>query len=101
MKHLLPTAVIATFRILLALGARHDWDIWQGDAPSAFMQPKIDTDIYVTPTPMMRHFDKELQKLESEHGVGKVAAKVLKGMPGIPQGSRLWNLHNAQNSHFD
>ena len=41
--------------------------------------PKIDTDIYVTPTPMMRHFDKELQKLESEHGVGKVAAKVLKG----------------------
>lgn len=88
-----PTVVIATFRILLALGARHDWDIWQGDAPSAFMQPKIDTDIYVTPTPMMRHFDKELQKLESVHGVGKVAAKVLKGMPGIPQGSRLWNLH--------
>ena len=71
----------------------HNWDIWQGDAPSAFMQPKIDTEIYVTPTPMMWHFDKQLQELEKKHGVGKVAAKVLKGMPGIPQGSRLWNLH--------
>jgi transposase InsO family protein len=88
-----PTVVIATFRILLAMGAMHDWDIWQGDAPSAFMQPKIDAEIYVTPTPMMRHFDKELQALEAIHGRGKVAAKVLKGMPGIPQGSRLWNLH--------
>ena len=47
---------------------------------------------------MMRHFDKELQKLESEHGVGKVAAKVLKGMPGIPQGSRLWNMHKILTS---
>ena len=88
-----PTVFITTFRVLLALGAMHNWDIWQGDAPSAFMQPKIDTEIYVTPTPMMRHFDKQLQELEKKHGVGKVAAKVLKGMPGIPQGSRLWNLH--------
>ena len=88
-----PTVFITTFRVLLALGAMHDWDIWQGDAPSAFMQPKIDTEIYVTPTPMMRHFDGQLQELEKKHGAGKVAAKVLKGMPGIPQGSRLWNLH--------
>ena len=86
-----PTVVIATFRILLALAAQFDWDIWQGDAPTAFMQPEIDTEIYVTPTDLMRHFSPELRKLEQKHGRGKVAARVLKGLPGIPQGSRLWN----------
>jgi hypothetical protein len=86
-----PTVVIATFRILLALAAQNDWDIWQGDAPTAFMQPDIDTEIYVTPTDMMRHFCPELRELERKYGKGKVAARVLKGLPGIPQGSRLWN----------
>ena len=86
-----PTVVIATFRILLALAAKNDWDIWQGDAPTAFMQPKIDTEIYVTPTDMMRHFSPQLRELERKHGRGQVAARVLKGLPGIPQGSRLWN----------
>ena len=40
-----PTVALATFRILLALAAMLDWDIWQGDAPNAFMQPEIDTEI--------------------------------------------------------
>ena len=39
--------------------ARLGYAAWQGDTPSAFMQPTIDTGIFVTPTPnrMMRHFD--------------------------------------------
>ena len=91
-----PTVFLATFRILLALAAQNDWDIWQADAPTAFLQPKIDADIYIIPTPLIRHFDRRLRSLEQIHGKGKVAAKVLKGIPGIPQGSRLWNNHVHQ-----
>ena len=88
-----PTVFLATFRILLVLSAKNDWDIWQADAPTAFLQPKIDTEIFILPTPLLRHFDSKLRYLEQQHGIGKVAAKVLKGIPGIPQGSRLWNAH--------
>ena len=48
-----PTVFLATFRILIALAAQNDWDIWQADAPTAFLQPKIDADIYIIPTPMI------------------------------------------------
>ena len=44
-----PTVFLATFRILLALAAQNDWDIWQADAPTAFLQPKIAAEIYIIP----------------------------------------------------
>jgi hypothetical protein len=87
-----PVVHITTLRILLAMATKQDWDDWQGDAPSAFMQPKIDTLIYLVPTAAYRHFSKELRKLEALHGKGQVVARVRKGLPGIPQGSRLWNV---------
>ena len=87
-----PVVLITTLRILLVLMTMRDWNDVQGDAPSAFMQPKIDTVIYMLPTATYRYFSKELRDLEQLHGVGKVAMQVLKGIPGIPQGSRLWNV---------
>ena len=87
-----PVVHITTLRILLAMATKQDWDDWQGDAPSAFMQPKIDTEIYLVPTPAYRHFSKKLRDMEAVHGQGKVVARVRKGLPGIPQGSRLWNV---------
>ena len=50
-----------------------DWNDVQGDTPSAFMQPKIDTVIYMLPTATYRYFSNELRDLERLHGVGKVA----------------------------
>ena len=81
-----------TLRIILVMATKFDWEDWQGDAPSAFMQPKIDTTIYMHLTPAYRYFSKKLRDMEAKHGVGKVVARVLKGLPGIPQGSRLWNV---------
>jgi hypothetical protein len=63
-----PVVHITTLRILLAVTTKLDWDDWQGDAPSAFMQPKIDTLIYLVPTAAYRYYSKQLRDLEAVHG---------------------------------
>jgi hypothetical protein len=88
-----PVVQLTTLRILLAIGTKHDWEMKQGDCPTAFQQATIDCDIWAIPSEAYRHFDRKLQVAEANHGRGKVAIRVLKSMPGIPQGSRLWNDH--------
>ena len=61
--------------------------------PSSNLQSDIDTDIWAYPSEAYRHFSKEMQAMERKHGKGKVAVKVAKSLPGIPQGSYLWNVH--------
>ena len=56
---------------------KQDWDDWQGDAPSTFMQPKIDTEIYLVPTAACRHFSQELRDMEAVHGQGPGQGKVV------------------------
>ena len=86
-----PVVQITTLRIMLVLMTMYDWTDWQGDAPSAFMQPKMDSNIFILPSAALRYHHAKLRALEAIHGIGKVAMKLLKGLPGIPQGSRLWN----------
>ena len=88
-----PVVNITTLRILIALGTKSDWEMKQGDVPTAFQQSDIDTDIWAFPSEAFRHFSKKLQAMERKHGKGKVAVKVAKSLPGIPQGSYLWNVH--------
>ena len=87
-----PVVQITTLRIMLVLMTLHDWTDWQGDAPSAFMQPKMDSSIYILPSAALRYHHAKLRALEAIHGKGKVVMRLLKGLPGIPQGSRLWNV---------
>jgi hypothetical protein len=88
-----PVVQLTTLRVLLALATKLDWEVKQGDCPTAFQQALIDCEIWATPSEAYRHFDKKLQAAEAKYGRGKVAIRVLKSMPGIPQGSRLWNEH--------
>jgi hypothetical protein len=88
-----PVVHITTLRVLIALGTKLDWEMMQGDVPTAFQQSDIDTEIWAYPSEDYRHFSQELQAMERKHGKGKVAVKVAKSLPGIPQGSYLWNVH--------
>ena len=84
-----PVVHITTFRVMLVLGCARDYEIKQGDVPTAFMLPPIDCALYIAPNDYLRYFHTELRA--KEKGGRRVAIEVLKGLPGIPQGSRLWN----------
>ena len=84
-----PVVHITTFRVMLVLGCARDYEIKQGDVPTAFMLPPIDCALYIAPNAFLRYFHAELRA--KEKGGRRVAIEVLKGLPGIPQGSRLWN----------
>ena len=88
-----PVVQLTTLRVLLTMATKLDWEVKQGDCPTAFQQAPIDCEIWAIPSGAYRHFDKRLQKAEAKYGQGKVAVQVLKSMPGIPQGSRLWSDH--------
>ena len=67
-----PVVQLTTLRILLAIGTKYDWEMKQGDCPTAFQQATIDCDIWAIPSEACRHFDKELQAAEAKHGRGTV-----------------------------
>jgi len=84
-----PVAYVTTLRLLFALAAEHNWEIKQGDVATAFLSADMDAEVYVTmPRGFMDHSDSK--------GVGgeqcaKTYRRMLKGIPGIPQGSYLFN----------
>ena len=84
-----PVVQLTTFRFILAITTKFDWEAKQGDAPTAFMQSDIDTTIYTHLSPAFRYSSSALREAEKKYG--RCVALVAKGLPGIPQGSRLWN----------
>ena len=42
-----PVPKLPTIRMLFALAAVHNWDIWQMDVVTAFLHPKLDDDVYM------------------------------------------------------
>ena len=50
-----PVVHITTLRVLIALGTKLDWEMKQGDVPTAFQQSDIDTDIWAYPSEAYRH----------------------------------------------
>ena len=43
-----PVAKIKSIRILLAIAAFHDYEIWQMDVKTAFLNGKIEEDVFMT-----------------------------------------------------
>ena len=86
-----PQPNVTTYRLLFAMAAEGDWEIKQGDEPTAFLKPLMDTTVYVkvgdwffNPTPS---FD---PAKFSYH-------KLIKTIPGVPQGPRP--VLQAQQAH--
>ena len=42
-----PVARLTTVRVLLALAANKDWNLWQMDVKNAFLQDELDREIYM------------------------------------------------------
>jgi hypothetical protein len=89
-----PVARIISIRmLLLALAAKYDLELQQADISTAFLAANMDCDMYVT---LPRGFNAEPStsaqpSSSSQHNSRPVMYKLLKGVPGIPQGSELFN----------
>ena len=75
-------AQVRTFRTILALAIRYNLVITQYDISNAFLNADIDTEIFMTYPP--GYPPKDLDKLNE-------VLKLLKGLYGLRQASRLWN----------
>ena len=78
-----PVPQISTFRTLLAVATQEDWEVKAGDVNTAFLEPRIDTLIWVK---VPNYFNAKPSLSDS----GFSFHQVLAGIPGIPQGPRLW-----------
>ena len=76
-----------TVRALLAYAARHSLLIKSGDVETAFLTAKMDCTIYVKMPPF---WGNSTGPIDSNNAKGGIRL-LLKGVPGIPQGSRLFH----------
>ncbi|KAK8708413.1 hypothetical protein V6N13_059455 [Hibiscus sabdariffa] len=77
-----PVAMIKSIRILLAVAAFHDYEIWQMDVKTAFLNGKLEEDVYMT----------QPEGFVTPENAGKVC-KLQRSIYGLKQASRSWNLH--------
>ncbi|WJX29428.1 hypothetical protein P8452_18069 [Trifolium repens] len=76
-----PVAMIKSVRILLAIAAYHDYEIWQMDVKTAFLNGNLLEDVYMT-QPEGFGIPKENHKI----------CKLQRSIYGLKQASRSWNL---------
>ncbi|KAK8563377.1 hypothetical protein V6N12_035525 [Hibiscus sabdariffa] len=76
-----PVAMIKSIRILLAVAAFHDYEIWQMDVKTAFLNGKLEEDVYM-PQP---------EGFVTPENAGKVC-KLQRSIYGLKEASRSWNL---------
>ena len=77
-----PVAMLKSIRILLAIVAYYDYEIWKMDVKIAFLNEKLLEDVYMT----------QLEGFLNPENVGKVC-KLHRSIYGLKQASRRWNLH--------
>ncbi|KAK8631738.1 hypothetical protein V6N13_028518 [Hibiscus sabdariffa] len=77
-----PIAMFKSIRILLAIAAFHDYEIWQMDVKTAFLNGKLEEDVYMT----------QPEGFIAPENAGKVC-KLQRSIYGLKQASRSWNLH--------
>jgi hypothetical protein len=82
-----PVVRIKTLRILLAICAEHDMELDPFDVKTAFLSADMDSEIYVTLPPAFN----TNPDLQPDAKQSTTAHRLLKCVPGIPQGSRLFN----------
>ncbi|KAJ9560759.1 hypothetical protein OSB04_005919 [Centaurea solstitialis] len=77
-----PVAMLKSIRILLAISAYFNYEIWQMDVKTAFLNEKLTEDVYM----------EQPEGFEDPKNPNKVC-KLLKSVYGLKQASRSWNLH--------
>src|SRR3954471_22941781 len=75
-----PVAMIKSIRILLAIAAYHDYEIWQMDVKTAFLNGNLTEDVYMS----------QPEGFVDPKNKGKIC-KLLKSIYGLKQASRSWN----------
>ena len=76
-----PIAMLKSIRILLSIAASLDYEIWQMDVKTAFLNGYLEEEIYMS---QPNGFIKEEQEQK--------VCKLLKSIYGLKQASRSWNL---------
>ena len=71
----------STLRLLLILAAFHDYDLHQVDIRQAYIQAKLDADLYMHPPPGVSAFD--------QHG-RRLVCKLRRSLYGLKQAGREW-----------
>ncbi|KAJ9536625.1 hypothetical protein OSB04_un000174 [Centaurea solstitialis] len=77
-----PVAMLKSIRILIAISAYFDYEIWQMDVKTAFLNGKLTEDVYM----------QQPEGFVDPKNPNKVC-KLLKSIYGLKQASRSWNLH--------
>ncbi|KAJ9560577.1 hypothetical protein OSB04_005737 [Centaurea solstitialis] len=77
-----PVAMLKSIRILMAISAYFNYEIWQMDVKTAFLNGKLTEDVYI----------EQPEGFEDPKNPNKVC-KLLKSIYGLKQASRSWNLH--------
>ena len=80
-----PVAMLKSIRILLAVAASLDYEIWQMDVKTAFLNDNLNEDIY-------------MQQPEGFKAKGKehMVCKLQRSIYGLKQASRSWNIRFDQ-----
>ncbi|KAJ9542183.1 hypothetical protein OSB04_028689 [Centaurea solstitialis] len=77
-----PVAMLKSIRILMAISAYLNYEIWQMDVKTAFLNGKLTEDVYM----------EQPEGFKDPKNPNKVC-KLLKSIYGLKQASRSWNLH--------
>ncbi|KAJ9561984.1 hypothetical protein OSB04_007144 [Centaurea solstitialis] len=77
-----PVAMLNSIRILMAISAYFNYEIWQMDFKTTFLNGKLTEDVYM----------EQPDGFEDPKNPNKVC-KLLKSIYGLKQASRSWNLH--------
>lgn len=76
-----PVAMLKSIRIVLAIAAYFDYEIWQMDVKTAFLNGNLDEDVYMTQP-----------KGFVDPQSAKKICKLQKSIYGLKQASRSWNI---------
>ena len=76
-----PVFKLTSLRILLAIGAKYNYEIHQMDFKTAFLNGDVDIKLYVL----------QPQGYELYHNEKELVCRLCKGLYGIKQAVRLWN----------
>lgn len=76
-----PVALLKSIRILLAIAAYYDYEIWQMDVKTAFLNGKLEEEVYMTQP-------EGFVSKGNEH----LVCKLLRTIYGLRQASRRWNV---------
>ncbi|KAJ9537478.1 hypothetical protein OSB04_030211 [Centaurea solstitialis] len=77
-----PVTMLKSIRIRMAISAYFNYEIWQMDVKTAFLNGKLTEDVYM----------EQPEGFEDPKNPNKVC-KLLKSIYGLKQASRSWNLH--------